>query len=205
MSEETLTEQKEKKLEDIQKEAEQKACPVQRTLYFVEEFLSGPMCGKCYPCALGSGEARVRLIRIAQHLENVSASDIAALKRIGTQMIEGSFCIKGKKTGKFITETMANFLEDFNLHLTGACSHKECISLLEYVIDPELCNMCGKCLEACKYDAIIGEVKKSYLSGYIPFEIRQKRCTRCGECVTVCPTGAIAVITREREEEPVSK
>ncbi len=69
MSEETLTEQKEKKLEDIKKEAEEKACPVQRTLYYIEEFLAGPMCGKCYPCALGTPEAKIRLIRIAQHLD----------------------------------------------------------------------------------------------------------------------------------------
>jgi ferredoxin len=205
MSEETLTEQKEKKLEDIQKEAEEKACAVQKALYYVGEFLAGPMCGKCYPCALGTAEARIRLIRIAQRLEGVSASDIAALKRIGAQMTEGSFCIKGKKTGKFITEMLTNFAEEFNLHLTGACPQKECMSLLEYVIDPQMCIMCGKCLEACKYDAIIGETKKPYLSGYIPFEIRQKRCTRCGECVKACPTGAIVVITREKEEEPVSQ
>jgi NAD-dependent dihydropyrimidine dehydrogenase PreA subunit len=64
--------------------------------------------------------------------------------------------------------------------------------------------MCGKCSEACKYDAIIGETKKTYLSGYLPFEIRQKRCTKCGECVKVCPVGAIEVITTEIEEEAVS-
>jgi ferredoxin len=203
MSEETLSEQKEKKLEDIQKEAEEKACPVQRTLYYIEEFLAGPMCGKCYPCALGTPEAKIRLIRIAQHRADVSPSDIEVLKRIGTQMIEGSFCIKGKKTGKFITETLAGALENFNLHLTGSCPRRECIRLAEYKVNRELCIMCGKCKEACRYDAIIGEVKKPYRSGYLPFEIRQKRCTRCGECVQVCPTGAIEVITREVEEETV--
>ena len=203
MSEETLSEQKEKKLEDIQKEAEEKACPVQRVLYYIEEFLAGPMCGKCYPCALGTPEAKIRLIRIAQHLTNVSPSDIEVLKRIGTQMIEGSFCIKGKKTGKFITETLASALDNFSLHLTGSCPQKECIRLVEYVVNRELCIRCGKCLEACRYDAIVGEIKKPYRSGYLPFEIRQKRCTRCGECITACPTGAIEVITREVEEETV--
>ena len=59
MSEEK--EQKEKKLEDIKKEAEQKNCPVQRSLYFVDEFLSGPMCGRCLPCSLGSYEAKILL------------------------------------------------------------------------------------------------------------------------------------------------
>src|SRR4030043_127563 len=145
MSDVTLSEQKEKKLEDIQKEAEEKACPVQRVLYY----------------------------------------------------------IKGKKTGKFITETLAGALDNFSLHLTGSCPQRECIRLVEYVVNRELCIRCGKCLEVCRYDAIVGEIKKPYRSGYLPFEIRQKRCTRCGECITACPTGAIEVITREVEEETV--
>jgi ferredoxin len=204
MDEETLTGEKEKKLEDIKKEAEEKACAVQRALYFVEEFLAGPMCGKCYPCSLGTYEAKIRLIRIAQHLEGVNEADIEALKRIASQMSVGSFCLKGKNTGKFIIETITSSPEEFQQHVSGICPKKECVSLIEYVINPELCTMCGKCSEACKYGAIIGEHKKTYLSGYLPFEIRQKRCTKCGECVKVCPVEAIEVITTAIEEESVS-
>ena len=39
MSEQTDIEEKGKKLQDIRKEAEEKACPVQMTLYFINEFL----------------------------------------------------------------------------------------------------------------------------------------------------------------------
>jgi len=201
MAEETLDEEKGRTLEEIRKEAEEKACPVQRTLYFVEEFIAGPMCGKCYPCALGTQEAKIRLIKITQHLDDVSASDIEALKRISSQMIVGSFCKKGKDTGRFIIETITSSEEEFNQHLSGICPQKECIVLIEYVINPDLCTMCGKCLEACKYNAIVGEKREPYLSGYLPFEIRQKRCTRCGECVPVCPTEAIEIITTKIEEE----
>jgi len=198
--EESLIEEKGKKLEDIRKEAEEKACLVQRALYYVEEFLAGPMCGRCYPCSLGTYEARIRLIRISQHLENVNDSDIKALKRIGSKMMEGSFCKKGKDTGKFIIETLTSSEEEINQHLSGICPKKECINLIEYVINPQLCIMCGKCLEVCKYDAIIGEKREPYLSEYLPFEIRQKRCTRCGECVKVCPAEAIEIITTKKEE-----
>ncbi|MGB9716728.1 MAG: 4Fe-4S binding protein [Thermodesulfovibrionales bacterium] len=201
MNEENLTEGREKKLEDIKKEAEEKACAVQRALYFIEEFLAGPMCGRCYPCSLGTYEAKIRLIRIAQHLEGVNEKDIEALKRIASQMMVGSFCIKGKNTGKFIMDTLTSSMDEFYQHLSGVCPKKECIGLIEYIINPDLCIMCGRCLEACKYGAIIGESKKPYLSGYLPFEIRQKRCTKCGECVKVCPVGAIEVITTEIEEE----
>ncbi len=205
MSEEILTEEKGKTLEEIKKEAEEKACPVQRSLYLVEEFIAGPMCGRCYPCALGTQEAKIRLLRISQHLEGVSSSDIEVVRRIASNMIGGSFCKKGKDTGRFVVETLTRSEEEFNQHLSGVCPKRECINLIEYVINPELCIMCGKCLEACKYNAIIGEKKESYRSGYLPFEIRQKRCTRCGECINICPTGAIEIITTEIEEEVVNK
>ena len=200
MSEESLTEEKGKKLEDIRKEAEEKACPVQRGKYFIEEFLAGPMCGKCYPCALGTGEAKIRLIKISQNLKDVDETDIKVLKRIGLNIINGSFCKKGKDTGKFIIEMLNISEEEFKQHLSGICPQRECISLIEYVINPELCTMCGKCLDVCKYDAIIGEKKKPYLSGYLPFEIRQKRCIKCGDCVKVCPTGAIEAKSIQKEE-----
>lgn len=200
MSEEIGTEEKGKKLEDIRKEAEEKACPVQMTLYFIKEFIEGPMCSKCYPCSLGTGEAKIRLIRISQHLKNIDEADIQVLKRIGLNMIEGSFCKKGKDTGKFILGALANSEGEFRQHLSGICPKKECASLVEYAINPELCIMCGKCSEVCPYGAITGEKKQPYLSGYIPFEIRQKRCTKCSECITVCPTGAIEVITIQKEE-----
>lgn len=198
MSEESLA--KERKLEDIKKEAEQRACALQRVLYFVEEFLAGLMCGKCYPCSLGTAEARIRLNKIRRHLGNVGPGDLEALKRIGLNMIEGSFCKKGRDTGKFISETLASSREEFEEHVSGVCSKKECLNLVEYVVRPELCVMCGKCSEACRYGAIAGEKKTPYLSGYVPFEIRQKRCTKCGECVAVCPTGAIELISAAMEE-----
>ena len=71
-----------RKLEDIRKESESKPCPVQKSLYFVSEFLAGPMCGKCYPCALGTNEANIHLIRLSQHLPGVSEEDISAIRRI---------------------------------------------------------------------------------------------------------------------------
>ncbi len=114
--------------------------------------------------------------------------------------LASSFCKKGRDVGKFLIETITGSEEEFKEHIFGICLKQECINLIEYVINPVLCIMCGKCVEVCKYNAIIGETKKPYLSGYLPFEIRQKRCTKCGECVKVCPTGAIEVVTKPKEE-----
>ena len=200
MSEQTDIEEKGKKLEDIRKEAEEKGCPVQKVLYFINEFLSELMCGKCYPCSLGTQEAKIRLIKIAEHLDNATASDIDALKRIAFCMTDGSFCKKGKDTGRFITEQLGKSHDEFSSHLDSPCAKKECIFRTEYIINPDLCIKCGKCLEACKYNAIIGNLNTSHFAHSFPFEIRQEKCTRCGECVKVCPVEAIDVITIDIEE-----
>jgi NADH-quinone oxidoreductase subunit F len=149
------------------------------------------MCGRCFPCSLGSQEAKTRLIRLGRrHLGNGSESDIEALKRIAFFMMEGSYCKKGRDTGKFLLETVRASEEEFRMHLSGVCPKNECISLTEYMINPDLCIKCGKCLEACRYDAVRGEP-----GGYEPFEIRQEECTRCGACMKVCPTEAIEMMT----------
>ena len=185
----------EKKLEDIRKEAEKMACSVQKALRFVEDFVAGPMCGRCFPCSLGTEEAKIRLIRLSQHLSDANESDIEALKRIGFFMIQGSYCKKGRDTGRFLVDVLNTSEEEFRLHLSGICPKKECVSLIEYIINPDLCIICGKCQAACKYDAIAGEV-----NGYTPFEIKPKDCVRCGECVSACPTGAVEIITTVVEE-----
>ncbi len=196
----TDIEEKEKNLKDIRKEAEEKACPVQMALYFINEFLSGPMCGKCFPCSLGTQEAKIRLIKITQHVHNAAVSDIEALRRIAEDMIEASRCKKGKDTGRFITDLLDKSYDAFSSHLDSPCAKKECIFRTEYIVNPDLCIKCGKCLEACKYNAIIGTVKTSHVSRSSDFEIRQENCTRCGECVKVCPTEAIDVNTIEIED-----
>ncbi|MDA8215969.1 MAG: 4Fe-4S binding protein [Nitrospiraceae bacterium] len=193
-----MTEVKELKVEDIKKTAEEKGCPVQKAHYYITEFLSGPMCGRCFPCAMGSYEARIRLQRIVDG--NGVDGDLLALRRIAEQMAEGSLCKKGKDTAKFILEWMGtNVYEE---HINGRCLSRDCVAFIEYRIIPEKCIMCGLCKDACKYGAILGEKKETYKSGYLPFEIRQKRCVKCGECIEVCPTEAI-IIVEPRVKEPV--
>ncbi|MCX8030296.1 MAG: 4Fe-4S binding protein [Thermodesulfovibrionales bacterium] len=194
--------EKEIKVEDIRKEAEKKKCPVEKALYYTIEFLKGPMCGRCFPCSFGSYEAQVRLKNMIEG--KASNKDLEAIKRIAEQMSVGSLCKKGKDTAKFILEWIEK--GNFDQHVAGVCPDKECPGYIEYQIVPEKCIMCGECLKVCKFNAILGEKKKEYLSGYLPFEIRQKRCTKCGKCVPdVCPTGAIIVVeVKPKEAEPVA-
>lgn len=192
-----MTEVKELKVEDIRAEAEKNIkCPVKKSLYYVTGFLEGPMCGRCFPCEMGSYELRIRLENIV-NADNSSEKDLAVIKRIAADMLEASMCKKGKDTAKFISDWMDT--EIFKEHIAGKCRTGECHKFIEYRIIPQKCTMCGLCLEACKDDAIMGEKAKPYRSGYQPFEIRQKRCTKCDACLKVCPVGAIVIVEAEKQ------
>ena len=179
-----------KDMKDVLASAEQFKCSVQRSQKCVEEFLSEPMCGKCHPCMLGSYEALVRLKRISAGVGN--ESDIHAVRRIAEEMLEGSRCIKGKDTAKFLLTELKG--EVFAEHLGGKCSAHECPNYIMYKVIPEKCVMCGLCKDACRYNAVLGEKRSSFRAGYLPFEIRQKRCVKCGDCLPACPYGAIEVV-----------
>ena len=200
MSTENYVEEKPKKLKEIRKEAEERTCPVQQMQYFIDEFLAKPMCGKCYPCALGAGEAQIRVAGLASRGAEVDGRDLDLLKRIGENMIRGSLCKRGKDTGEFILEHLENSRDEIMEHVARSCPSRECKSLVRYEIMPELCTMCGECKKVCRYNAVLGETRKPYFTGYQPFEIRQKRCTGCGECVDVCPEGAIVFKSSLRKE-----
>lgn len=183
---------KEIKVEDIKESADEKKCPVQRALFYIEGFLDGPMCGKCFPCEMGSYEARIRLKDIIEG--RGSERDILALRRIAEAMIESSRCKKGKDTANFILDWMKSGV--FDAHVGGSCPDMECISFIEYRIIPGKCTMCGVCKDVCKFDAIFGEKRRPFTGGCAPFEIRQKKCVKCGECLKACPEGAIVLISK---------
>lgn len=194
-----MTEEKKKpvKMEDVKAKADEKKCAAQKALTFIEEFLAEPMCGRCFPCSMGSYEARIRLKKLIEG--TASEDDIESVSKIAAIMSEASMCKKGKDTAKYLREDVDT--SELAAHLTGLCANSECIEFMKYIIIPEKCTMCGDCLDACKDNAIVGEKKKPYLSGYLPFEIAQKRCTKCGECIKVCKDDAIKLISAKEMAE----
>lgn len=192
------TEKKELKVEDIRKMAEEKRCPVQKALYYMEEFYAGPMCNRCHPCSLGSYEAQVRIRKIIDG--EGEENDLRALKYIMDEMLLGSMCKKGKDTAQFVMQWMESGV--FREHIEGRCPDMECKAFIEYRIIPEKCIMCGLCKDVCDYAAIFGEKAKPYHGGYQPYEIRQKKCTKCDACPKVCPTDAI-IIVQAKVKKPV--
>jgi ferredoxin len=189
--------EKMKKVSDIIEEAEAIRCPVKRVLRVTDEFLKGPMCGRCFPCSFGSYEARLRLREITEG--NGAPGDVDVLRDIARKMLVMSMCKKGKDVGRAMLEALES--PAFGEHLEGLCAEKECTAFIEYRNVPENCIRCGLCQDACRFDAIHGEKQISYKSCFLPFEIRQRRCVKCGECIKVCPTNAIVIVDVGTEAE----
>ncbi len=187
-----MPETKEKSLKEILEEIEEHKCVVQRGLALLDEFIAGPMCGRCLPCPMGSYEMRVRLKRLSEG--EGSEADIEAVREIAPKMLETSMCKKGKDTARFFIDSLEAVPEEYAAHAGGACPARECRALFVFRVIPRKCTMCGDCLDVCKDFAIIGEKRLPGRLGYLPFEIAEKRCTRCGECIKVCKDGAIEIV-----------
>ncbi len=69
---------------------------------------------------------------------------------------------------------------DLHLLLRPQVRHREAFVASQVaVIDPGKCNQCGKCAEACRFDAIKD------------FQVDPISCEGCGVCFHFCPQGAI--------------
>lgn len=101
----------------------------------------------------------------------------------------------GKTTvaGAFIHLSQAKAYADCdvdapNLHLISNWRQPprrtDYIGMPKAKIDPALCVGCGRCLEYCRFDAIIGEPS---------FQIDHFSCEGCGVCSAVCPEGAVSM------------
>lgn len=63
------------------------------------------------------------------------------------------------------------------------------IDLATAVVDKELCNGCGICVDACPYEAIESKELETGLKSSV--EVIEALCKACGTCAAECPTGAI--------------
>lgn len=61
-------------------------------------------------------------------------------------------------------------------------------------IEPDLCVMCGTCLDRCQIEAVV--------DGEGSMAIDTARCIGCGLCVSTCPEGSITLVERVGVAEP---
>lgn len=77
-------------------------------------------------------------------------------------------------------------VEEPNCHLFLATRFVSRTSVEKRIplLNPDLCKHCGKCVEACQFNALAEAGK----AGILVFE---ELCHSCGGCTFVCPTGAL--------------
>jgi heterodisulfide reductase subunit A len=68
----------------------------------------------------------------------------------------------------------------FTLFSQEELSHEPIVAY----IDEEVCSGCGRCIEACAYDAIELDTKRKVAG------VNEVVCEGCGACACACPNGA---------------
>jgi electron transport complex protein RnfB len=64
------------------------------------------------------------------------------------------------------------------------------------VVETEICNACGTCVEKCQMSAVKIDEQSEYAT------INLDRCIGCGNCVASCPTEALKLAKKEKETAP---
>jgi len=57
------------------------------------------------------------------------------------------------------------------------------------IVDAELCDACGECLERCYFGALAMDDETGVAA------VEREECMGCGLCQVVCPTGALSLVT----------
>lgn len=124
--------------------------------------------------------------------------------------IEGIYICGTAQSPKDIPDCVAQARAAAVATLKSILKKEITIDLAKAVVDEELCNQCGICVEACPYDAIeIGDKIEDRMEGRRRERVEVKgedrietrlsqsalvieaSCKACGICAAECPTGAI--------------
>ncbi len=159
-------------------------CMVDLAKYFLD-FLIDESCGKCIPCRLG-------LKRMRELLEEISCGSgslegLKELESLSEAVKDGALCGLGSSAPNPVLTTLRYFRDEYESHIfQKKWPAAVCKELINYAINPELCNGCTACVRECPQMAITGTKKE-------PHTLNASLCIKCGVCFEVCKFGAVAV------------
>lgn len=152
---------------------------------FYLEFTCEESCGKCSPCRIGNKRMLEILERITKG--HGCMDDLENLKNLATVIKDTALCGLGQTSPNPVLSTMNNFWDEYVEHVKDKkCRAGACKSLMQYVIDPNLCVGCTSCARNCPVNAIQGEKKT-------PHVINAEICIKCGTCIEKCKFNAISI------------
>jgi len=159
-------------------------CMVDVARYF-QAFTQEESCGKCTFCRLGTK-------RMLEILERICAGtgrpgDLEKLEVLAEQVRSNSLCGLGRSAPNPVLTTLRYFREEYEAHLEGRCPAGRCRNLVEFRIDPFICEGCASCRAECSVAAIAIDPLA------VPLSIDASVCVRCGGCFEICSFSAVAV------------
>ncbi|MFI5338766.1 MAG: NADH-ubiquinone oxidoreductase-F iron-sulfur binding region domain-containing protein [Candidatus Methylomirabilales bacterium] len=161
---------------------DESTCMVDVARFFLS-FTQNESCGKCTFCRIGTKRMLEILERICEG--KGKEEDLKLLAELGEQIKASSLCGLGQTAPNPVLTTLRYFLPEYQAHITERkCPAKVCLPLVEFWIDPEKCNGCGLCVQACEVGAVSGDRK-------LPHCVDVAVCVKCARCMTVCRQDAI--------------
>ncbi len=162
---------------------DENTCMVDMARFFMD-FIQDESCGKCIPCREGTK----RLLEILEKIceGKGEPGDIEALENLAPIIGKASLCGLGQTAANPVLSTLKYFKEEYIAHIYHKkCPAKRCVALLDFVIDPLLCQKCGLCFKTCPSNAIEWRKKETA-------KINKDECVKCLSCFKVCKFKAIS-------------
>lgn len=135
-------------------------CMVDMARYFLN-FTRDESCGKCNYCRIGTKRMLEILERITQG--EGKDGDIELLEELANKIKDGSMCGLGQTAPNPVLTTIRYFRNEYEDHIYNKkCTAASCKALIEYNIT-DACKGCTLCARNCPVDAISGKVKELHV------------------------------------------
>ncbi len=135
-------------------------CMVDMARYFLN-FTRDESCGKCNYCRIGTKRMLEILERITQG--EGKDGDIELLEELANKIKDGSMCGLGQTAPNPVLTTIRYFRNEYEDHIYNKkCTAASCKALIEYNIT-DVCKGCTLCAKNCPVDAISGKVKELHV------------------------------------------
>lgn len=155
-------------------------------------------CGKCVLCREGTWQVYEIIRDITEG--KAESDDYELLTELLEQIKENGGCEMSARAASLCLGLLRNYQNEWDQHIRRKrCTNLICRASYTVFIAPELCDGCGKCLEACPGEAILGGRNMIHV-------IKTESCSKCMLCAEVCPKSAIkkvGVVKPKVPAEPV--
>lgn len=135
-------------------------CMVDMARYFLN-FTRDESCGKCNYCRIGTKRMLEILERITEG--RGKDGDIELLEELAYKIKDGSMCGLGQTAPNPVLTTIRYFRNEYEDHIYNKkCTAASCKALITYSIN-DACKGCTLCSKHCPADAISGSVKEKHV------------------------------------------